>query len=62
MGGPLIRTAADVPEGFTARTQVCVVGSGAGGAVAAALIVMASSNATNDVNEINLRMWVSVSP
>ncbi len=34
----MIRSAADVPGGFTARTQVCVVGSGAGGGVAAALL------------------------
>ncbi len=33
----MIRAAADVPGGFTARTEVCVVGSGAGGGVAAAL-------------------------
>ncbi|MCB9685803.1 MAG: GMC family oxidoreductase [Alphaproteobacteria bacterium] len=34
----MIRGAAEVPEGFTVRTEVCVVGSGAGGGVAAALL------------------------
>ncbi|MEZ4241139.1 MAG: GMC family oxidoreductase N-terminal domain-containing protein, partial [Myxococcota bacterium] len=34
----MIRGAADVPEGFVARTDVCVVGSGAGGGVAAAVL------------------------
>jgi choline dehydrogenase-like flavoprotein len=33
----MIRTLADVPEGFTARTDVVVIGSGAGGGVAAAV-------------------------
>ena len=34
----MIRTAADVPEGFVARTDVAVIGSGAGGGVAAAVL------------------------
>ncbi len=34
----MIRGAGDVPSGFTVRTDVCVVGSGAGGGVAAALL------------------------
>jgi choline dehydrogenase-like flavoprotein len=33
----VIRGAADVPGGFVARTDVCVIGSGAGGGVAAAV-------------------------
>ncbi len=32
-----MRVAADHPEGFTERTDVCVIGSGAGGGVAAGL-------------------------
>ncbi len=34
----MIRAAAQVPGGFEARTEVCVIGSGAGGGVAAALL------------------------
>ncbi len=34
----MIRSARDFPEGFTERTDVCVVGSGAGGGVAAGLL------------------------
>ncbi|HHO52760.1 MAG TPA: GMC family oxidoreductase [Deltaproteobacteria bacterium] len=34
----MIRTGADVPEGFVERTDVCVIGSGAGGGVAAAVL------------------------
>lgn len=37
----MIRTAADVPEGFSVATDVCVVGSGAGGGVVAALLAEA---------------------
>lgn len=37
----MIRSAADVPEGFSARTAVCVIGSGAGGGVAAAVLAEA---------------------
>ena len=37
----MIRSAAEVSGGFELRTQVCVVGSGAGGAVAAALLAEA---------------------
>jgi len=33
----MIRTGADVPAGFAVRTDVCVIGSGAGGGVAAAV-------------------------
>jgi len=33
-----IRTGADVPEGFDRRVDTCVIGSGAGGGVAAALL------------------------
>jgi len=33
----MIRAAKDVPGGFVTRTEVCVIGSGAGGGVAAAL-------------------------
>src|SRR5262245_34928146 len=35
MPEPAIRSAAHVPGGFTLRTEVCVIGSGAGGGVAA---------------------------
>lgn len=34
----MIRGAADVPQGFTVRVDACVIGSGAGGGVAAALL------------------------
>ena len=37
----MIRSARDFPEGFTARTDVCVVGSGAGGGVATGLLTEA---------------------
>lgn len=37
----MIRSGAEVPDGFTLRTQVCVIGSGAGGGVAAAMFAEA---------------------
>jgi choline dehydrogenase-like flavoprotein len=37
----VIRASADVPDGFQVRTDVCVIGSGAGGGVAAALFAEA---------------------
>lgn len=37
----MIRTGADVATGFTERTQVCVIGSGAGGAVVAGTLAEA---------------------
>jgi len=38
LGGALIRSASDFPNGFTARTDVCVIGSGSGGGVATGLL------------------------